>query len=171
MIPEKIGEGGGLSEIGRGRGLALKLWIKPPVMTINHLRAWWRFSPDQLFSSASLRFQFFLETFQINFFAIFTTPPQIINGWPLCCYVVLVQWVINSVPYWQYPDRTLGNISPTKGQKYNRTQMSWPGRPDSEVWDGTSWPGLCILSQTSWPGHLFPIVLLPLRIPQYVVPT
>ncbi len=59
----------------------------------------------------------------------------------------------------------------TKGQKYNRTQMSWPGRPrqdakswpgrpNSDVWVRTSWPGHHVLTQrwagrpeTFWPGH------------------
>ncbi len=41
------------------------------------------------------------------------------------------------------------HIHSMKGHKYNRTQMFWPGhlRQDAK----------------SWPGHLCPIVLLPLR--------
>ncbi len=35
----------------------------------------------------------------------------------------------------------LGNAYSTKGQKYNRAQMSWPGRPAQDVWDRTQSPG------------------------------
>ncbi len=52
--------------------------------------------------------------------------------------------------------------------------MSWPGRLRQDIkscpgCSGQDVPsqtsdGLCVLSQTSWPGHLCPIVLLPLLI-------
>ena len=44
-------------------------------------------------------------------------------------------------PVWQLCFISTNKWLCTKGQKYNRTQMSWPGRPDLDVWDGTSWPG------------------------------
>ena len=43
---------------------------------------------------------------------------------------------------------------PTKGQKYNRTQMSWPGRPGQDVWDRTQ--GARDIKSKFWvapPGH------------------
>ena len=45
--------------------------------------------------------------------------------------------------------------------RLSQDMMSWPGCPDSDVWDGTSWQDFA--SCLRRPGHLCPIVLLPLR--------